>query len=71
MLRYRGLGNSGDFTFYADSHRAPELDGKPIDFSPGYAFDSPFLRETWASGKVHIQKGHRTYAVDVREKERP
>jgi len=71
VLRYRGLGNSGNFTFYADSHRVPELDGKPIDLSPDYAFDSPFLRETWASGKVHIQKGHRKYAVDVREKEPP
>jgi len=69
VLKYRGLGDAGDFTFYTESSRTPELNGRPIDFSPDYAFDSPFLRQTWASGIVHIQKGHRKHTIDVRAKE--
>ncbi|MHC4431884.1 MAG: hypothetical protein ACYTBS_08600 [Planctomycetota bacterium] len=68
VLRYQGLSDSGSFTFYAAGNRTPELNGRPIDFAPDYAFDSPFLREGWASGIVHIQKGDREYTVDVREK---
>ena len=67
VLRYHGLRNSGDFTFYAASDRTPELNGKPIDFAPDYAFDSPFMKETWASGVVHIQKDDRKRTIDVRE----
>jgi hypothetical protein len=69
VLQYKGLRNSGDFTFYAESKRIPELNGRPIDFAPDYAFDSPFLHESWASGIVHIQKDHRKHTIDVREKE--
>ena len=68
VLRYQGLEDSGSFTFYADSDRIPELNGKHIDFAPDYGFDSPFMYETWASGIVHIQKGDRKYTIDVREK---
>jgi hypothetical protein len=67
VLRYRGLHDSGDFTFYTRSNRTPEFNGKPIDFAPDYAFDSPFMKETWASGVVHIQKDDRRYTIDVRE----
>jgi hypothetical protein len=62
------LRDSGDFTFYAESEQTPELNGKPIDFTPDYAFESPFLYETWASGIVRIKKGDREYTIDIREK---
>ena len=68
VLRYQGLRDSGDFTFYAESERTPELNGKPIDFAPNYAFESPFLYEAWASGIVRIKKGDREYTIDIREK---
>ena len=67
VLRYRGLRGSGDFTFYAESGRTPECNGEPVDLAPNYAFDSPFLREAWASGLVTIQKDNRRYTIDVRE----
>ncbi len=67
VLRYRGNGDSGEFTFFADSDRTPELNGKPIDFSPDYAFQSPFLNEEWASGRVSISKGELEYVIDVRK----
>ena len=67
VLQYQGLHDSGKLTFYAESDRAPELNGKPIDLSPSYAFKSPFLNEDWASGIAHITKGQRELEVDVRE----
>ena len=70
VLQYHGLGESGDFTFYAGSDRTPELNGEPIDFTPDYAFDSPFMREAWADGVVHLQKDLREYTIDVRERKR-
>ena len=54
VLRYQGLRNSGNFTFYTESNRTSELNGKPIDFAPDYAFDNPFLYETWASSTGFI-----------------
>ena len=66
VLRYHGLQNSGDFSFYAESTRTPELNGKPLDFAPDYTFDSPFIKETWATGIVYIQKDDRGYTIDVR-----
>jgi len=65
-LKYQGLGGSGDFTFYPDSKRLPELDGKPVNLAPDYTFDSPFMREDWASGIVHITKSNRQLTIDVR-----
>jgi hypothetical protein len=67
VLRYHGLGNSGDFTFYPDSERLPELNGKPIDLAPYYTFDSPFMREYWATGMVRISKDGRELIIDVRK----
>jgi hypothetical protein len=68
VLRYHGLQESGDFTFYAESTRTPELNGRPVDLAPDYAFDSPFMKETWAGGVVRIKKGNREYTIDTREK---
>ena len=67
VLRYQGLRGSGHFTFYSDSDRAPELNGRPIDLAPDYAFSSPLMNEAWASGLVRIAKGSRELIIDVRE----
>ena len=67
VLRYRGLGNSGNLTFYPDSGRLAELNGKPIDLAPDYTFDSPFMREDWATGVVRIAKDGRELIIDVRK----
>jgi hypothetical protein len=45
--------------FNADCSRSPEIDGKPVDYAPAKAFDSPFLQSDWNSGVVHIQTEHR------------
>jgi len=65
VLRFRGLGDAGAFTFHLKSDRLPEVNGRPIDLKPARTFDSPFLQEDWASGKVTITKGDRSLALDV------
>lgn len=67
VLHYRGLRNSGNFTFYLQSDQAPELNGAPINLAPDYAFQSPFVNEKWAEGVVYITKGKRKLIVDVRQ----
>jgi PelA/Pel-15E family pectate lyase len=67
VLKYRGLNDSGDFTFDARGDSLPKWNDFPIDLSPDRAFESPFVNETWASGVVRIEKGKRKMTVDVNE----
>jgi len=63
ILRYTGI--YGDtFTFFANYSRVPEINGKPVDYTPTRAFDSPFLKSDWNSGVVHLQKGARSQVLD-------
>ncbi len=64
-LRFRGLGQAGEFTFYLRSDRLPEINGRPIDLQPRRTYDSPFLQEDWDSGIVTIAKGDRTLTLKV------
>ena len=65
VLTYQGLGDAGEFTFDLQSDRLPEVNGKPIELRPSKTFDSPFLQEDWAGGKVTISKGSRTLTIDI------
>ena len=64
VLTYTGLNGSGTFTFYTNSTQPPEVDGTPIDYTPDYTFDSPFMHEDWASGIVTISKDGRRKILD-------
>ena len=65
VLRFTGL--QGDaLTFFADASRPPEVDGRPVNYAPARAFDSPFLQAEWDSGVVTIQKGPRRLELDFR-----
>ena len=68
VLSYTGLQDAGRFTFFADSDRMPEIDGKPIELKPAKTFDSPFLQQDWNSGIVTIRKGERELVLDVRNR---
>ena len=57
-LKYRGLGGD-EFVFYLDQSTPPTVNGKPIDYQPEMAFDSPFVQSQWDSGVVTIAKGER------------
>jgi len=66
VLTYTGLGGSGTFTFYTDvgDTRPPEIDGVPVNYTPGYTFDSPFMHEDYGSGLVTICKDDRELVLD-------
>jgi len=63
-LTYRGLGDSGEFTFFAESPRPPLLNGQPLNFRPAKVYDSPFIQGDWDSGVVVLQKGTRREVLD-------
>lgn len=64
VLRYSGLGGAGRLTFYYESDRLPEIDGKTIDLRPNFTFRSPFVNERWASGVVTVSKGPHRLVLD-------
>jgi hypothetical protein len=65
VLTYRGRGGDA-FTFYTDHSKPPRINGKPVDYSPPNAFDSPFVQGAWNSGVVTIRKGNRSLRLDFR-----
>lgn len=56
-VRFRGLGKAGTLTFFYRSDRVPEIDGLPLNLSPPFSFDSPFLTGRWGEGVVTIRYG--------------
>ena len=66
VLTYTGLG--GDrFTFFTDQSRPPQINGRPVDYSPSKVYDSPFVQSDWDSGVVTIQKGARKLVMNFNE----
>jgi hypothetical protein len=63
VLTYAGRGGRLSFDTIGDT--LPAVDGKPINLKPADTFRSPFLRETWNSGRVVIRKGDREWSCDV------
>ncbi len=66
VLTYTGL--SGDrFTFFTDQTQPPQVNGRPLDYSPSKVYDSPFVQSDWDSGVVTIQKGGRKLVLNFNE----
>jgi hypothetical protein len=65
VLTYRGLGGDA-FTFYTDHSKPPRINGKPVDYAPPNAFDSPFVQGAWNGGVITIRKGNRSLRLDFR-----
>ena len=49
---------------YADLSRVPEVDNRPVNFTPEKLYDSPFLTSTYGAGIVTIQKNGRKLVLD-------
>ena len=62
-ISYTGIYGD-EFTFNTDYSRVPEINGVPVQYGPGKAFNSPFLQGDWNSGVVIIQKGDRKKILD-------
>ena len=54
-------------TFDADQTHPPMVNGAPVDYAPATAFDSPFVKADWNSGRVWIHKGERELVLDFDE----
>jgi hypothetical protein len=63
-LCYTGL--SGDAFTLPGDNSLPAINGEPIDLSPSFTFQSPFMNEPWAVGVVTIRKDDRELVVDTR-----
>jgi hypothetical protein len=65
-LTYTGL--SGDrFSFFTDQNQPPQVNGRPLDYSPSKVYDSPFVQSDWDGGVVTIHKGGRKLALSFNE----
>jgi hypothetical protein len=71
VLTYNGLKGSGKFTFYTASNQLPEINDVPIDMTPDYTFQSPFMNQDWNSGVVTISKSGRTEVLDFNTMDPP
>ena len=63
VLTWTGL--SGErFTFHANYSQDPTINGKPVEYSPPKAYDSPFIQGDWDGGVVTIAKDGRRLVLD-------
>lgn len=53
-----------ELTLDTSYSRSPTINGKPVDYTPGKVFDSPFLNADYNSGVVTISKGKRKKVLD-------
>jgi hypothetical protein len=67
VLRYRSSFYGDEFAFHTESAEPPELNGKPLDFRPPKAYESPFIESEWGSGVVVLQKDGRRAVLDFNE----
>jgi len=62
-------GESCALTLLTDHSGVPEVNGKPVHFSPARLYDSPFLESEYGSGIVTIKKGTRQRVLDFTKTE--
>ncbi len=63
VLRYTTI--HGDrLTFDTGYDRTPSINGKPVNYAPAKAFESPFLNADWNRGIVTVSKGKRKKVLD-------
>ncbi|MAE61937.1 MAG: hypothetical protein CMJ49_11345 [Planctomycetaceae bacterium] len=63
VLRYAGL--SGDrLTLDMKQRALPRVNGREVSFARGMAFDSPFVKGKWNSGRVTVAKDGRRCLFD-------
>ena len=63
VLRCHGL--SGDrLALDTTQRKLPRVNGRTIDFARAKAFDSPFVKGTWNSGKITLAKDGRTHRLN-------
>jgi len=54
-------------TFDTSQALVPTINGKPVNYAPAKAYESPFLGSDWNSGVVTITKGERQKVLDFND----
>lgn len=67
-FRAPGASNDTTITFFYDSGELPRLNGRPVELTPDYVFDSPFMHARWGEGIVTIRFGASQIVRDFRDK---
>ena len=52
------------FTFDTKQMQSPQINGRPVNYTPPKVYDSPFLSAAYDSGIVTIRKGDREQVLD-------
>jgi hypothetical protein len=53
-LRYEyGKNNENRIDFNAGNLQIPRINGQPVDYSPAFLFDSPYLQSEYQSGEIY------------------
>lgn len=66
-LDYTSQLGKATLTLFADCSSPPQVDGKPVNYSPGKVYDSPFIQSVFGSGVVTIQKGGQKLVLDFNQ----
>lgn len=64
ILEYRSEFYGTTLTLLVDAVGPPLIDGVPLNFAPAKVYDSPYLKGTFGSGIVTIQKGEKQLMLD-------
>jgi hypothetical protein len=64
-VTFRPPQSADTIRFFPESARMPEVNGKPVDITPPYWIESPFIRSKWGSGTVTINFGDQTIVRDL------
>ena len=51
-------------TLFTDYSQPPQADGEPVEFTPAFVYDSPYLRADFGSGIVSIQTTNQRLTLD-------
>lgn len=66
-LRYAyGPNNENRIDFNAANLQIPRINGVPVDYDPGFLFQSPFLQSEYLSGKIQVEYGDESLQLNFK-----
>ncbi len=66
-VQYASIDGKNKLTFYMDSDKLPEINGKAVDIYPEYTYKSPYLNSNWDDGLIVIEKGNKKKILDFNQ----
>lgn len=64
IVTYRSELYDTKMTLPVDVSGPALIDGKPVDYSPNFVYDSPFIKGDFGSGVITLQRGQFSQALD-------